>query len=138
MFLCKLSLHYVRLPDCKSGLVLILLWLYIGLLLEAWVAYIIFSELKFFLVDPVRQISTHLFRFDLFKLHTYLVLFYISLENKTIKHFMCVTLASSCPYSFVWGLRPPSKILGTLPSLVTIFQVPKCRVIIPQIHQKLP
>ena len=86
--LCKLSSHFVRLPDCKSGLVLILLWLSIGLLLEAWVAYFIFSELKICEVDPERQISTHLFRFNLFKLHTYLVPFYLSLEIKTIKHFM--------------------------------------------------
>ena len=67
LFLCKLSSHYVRLPDCQSGLVLILLWLSIGLPLEAWVANNIFSELNFFLFNPVRQISTHLFRFYLFK-----------------------------------------------------------------------
>ena len=67
LFLCKLSSHYVRLPDCQSGLVLILLWLSIGLLLEAWVAYNIFSDLTICLVNPVRQISTHLFRFYLLK-----------------------------------------------------------------------
>ena len=67
LFLCKLSSHYVRLPDCQSGLVLILLWLSIGLLLEAWVAYNIISELKIYLVNPVRQISTHLYIFYLYK-----------------------------------------------------------------------
>ena len=80
LFLCKLSSHYVRLPDCQSGLVLILLWLSIGLLLEAWMSFNIFSELKKCLVNPVRQISTNFFRFYLFK-----PVFYVFFLHKFIK-----------------------------------------------------
>ena len=62
----------------------------------------------------------------------------IAPEMRINRNFLCATLATKCPYPFVWGLWSSGKNLGTLPSQITISQVPKCGVILTPIYQKLP
>ena len=43
---------------------------------------------------------------------------HLATEMRTINIFLCPTLATWCPYSFVWCLRPSGRNLGTFRSLV--------------------